>query len=325
MKKILFIFALIFCALAHANINDSWNIDKFMRFNIAYLPDNTLNLADTKSQIQPPLLQPDYAFDVNNINLANFLNLGFDVPNPESANDYNFYIKFYKFPTNLNSKNIINDFLANFRMDLSPSAKEISQYINNKNNLIIKKCMEAKSNEKFTFNNPIPKFAYANNKYFNNYFANHVPFYTLYLLPTTKITNNTLDEQIKNSSDGVKTFYNEILPAYKKNLPQLPGADNRYYYFLAKKNAHKITIIKLPQEILFFKNWRDLPMPQDPKRIFVTSLLLIYSTDYSLKNINTTIPQTIPTIDADEFNNLFTKNKTKVFEVSSIVHLKIPI
>lgn len=324
MKKLLFVIAVSFCTFAQANVNNSWNIDKFMRFNIAYLPDNTLNLQNSNAKIQPPLLQPDYAFDVNNINLANFLKLGFDVPNPENANDYNFYIKFYKFPKALTSKNIIKDFITFYQIQLSPHAKELIKYTNNKNNLIIKYCHEAKSAEKFTTDNPIPKFEFANNKYFNNYFANHVPFYTLYLLPTTKITNNSLDEQIKISSEGVKAFYNEILPAYKKNLLQLFGADDKYYYFLAKKDADQIVVIKLPKEILFFNNWRDLPMPQDPKRIFVTSLLLIYSTDYTLKN-SVTMPKSIPTIDSDEFNTLFTKNKTKVFEVSSVVHLNIPI
>ncbi|MBL7671293.1 MAG: hypothetical protein JNM39_12480 [Bdellovibrionaceae bacterium] len=46
-----------------------------------------------------------------------------------------------------------------------------------------------------------------------------------------------------------------------------------------------LTIYEVPKIPMIFSNYRELPMPQDPMNIFLSGLLLIKVTDYSVKNL----------------------------------------
>ena len=60
-------------------------------------------------------------------------------------------------------------------------------------------------------------------------------------------------------------------------------------------------------------------MPQNPKKIFLSSSLLISSFEYQPKNGK--IPAMIPSLNSEEFNNVFSLKKTTIFEVASVTRL----
>jgi hypothetical protein len=320
---VLLSFTLNFYAFAATQENKLWNIDKFMQFQIAYLPDKKIEVQCDICNTQTPLLAPNNAFDITNINLADFLNLGFDVQNTEDPKNYNLYLKLYKFPVLLNHMQTIAEFTKDFAIDKLPQANYIEKYITNRNNLQIKYALIDKSNAIFNEKNPIPQFKINYNNDFITYFNSHIPFYSLYLVPNQVKPKFTSEDDIANFSTlGVTGFYHELLNGYRKNLMELSGDDNKYYYFTDKNtasNAKILVVLKVPKTPLEFKNWRDLPMPQNPKSIFLTSLLLVYHTEYSVKD--STLPEKIPPINSPAFQNLFAKTGTKVLEVGSVVYL----
>ena len=302
---------------------NSWQIDNFMRLHIAYLPGNSAQAkAKNNFVAATPVLQPSFAPDIDNINLAKFLALGFDVPKPQKPETYNFYLKLYEFPQSMQSRDIIAKFFADYQLDKIPDFDKLQSYAANKNNLLIKQGYIEKTQNKFTAKNPIPALLIAKDATFTNYFIDHIPFYSLYLTPTKKTNTSSPDLAAKNSTSGVINFYQNLLASYRINLQEIQGSDQNYFYFTQKNldpKTQKITILKVPKQILIFANWRELPMPQDPKNIFLTSLLLVYKTDYELKP-GATSPTIIPTINSKAFNNIFGNGKTQILEVGSVVY-----
>lgn len=303
--------------------NKSWDIDKFMQFQIAYLPDNKIAIQCDICNTQTPLLAPNDAFDITNINLADFLNLGFDVPNPGNPKNYNLYLKLYKYPSLLDHKQITTKFTKDFAINTLPRANYIEKYLTSRNNLQVKYALIDKSNATFNGKHPIPQFKINYSSDFITYFNNHIPFYSLYLISNQAKQKFTSEDDMANFSTlGVTDFYHELLNGYRKNLMELSGDDNKYYYFTDKNTtstAKTLVVLKVPKAPLEFKNWHDLPMPQDPKNIFLTSLLLVYHTEYSSKD--NVVPEKIPPINSAEFQKLFTKIDTKVLEIGSVVYL----
>lgn len=335
-----------------AALNESsWDIDKFMKFQIAFLPeDNPRHREPTNCDIlcnyPKPLYKPNYKPDISNINLANFLKLGFDIPNPGETRDqelyeylkmtmfqgmanpkdphnYNLYLKLYKFPTRLDNTETIKQFINEYKIDTLPTAQYLETYIQQKKNLQIKLAVINKSNYIFTKDHNMPKLHASSIPAYLPYFNSHIPFYSLYLVTKeTKPHFSSDDEKANFSTHGITSFYNELLKTYRQKLQELNGIDNKYYYFIDKKdfkNTKKLVVLSFPKEFLVFENWRDLPMPQDPKNIYLTGLLLIYHTEYSLKT--NSIPTQIPLINSARFQNLFAKINTKVLEIGSVVYL----
>ena len=264
--------------------------------------------------------------DITNINLADILHLGFDIENPrknKNPSNYNLYLKLYPFPSELDNTETINQFIDRYKSDLFPDAQYLKTYVFQKKNIIIKFAEIDKKNTVFTRDHHMERFLVTDTPGYAVYFNNHIPFYSLYLVTKGAKPHFSSNEDKANfSTQGVSAFYRELLNSYRHNLQELKGVDKKYYYFTDVKNldkTRKLVLLILPKQPLEFKNWRDLPMPQDPNNIFLTSLLLIYHTEYNLKS--GALPTKIPQIDSPNFKKLFVKNNTKVLEIASVVYL----
>lgn len=322
MKKlILYIFLIIFSinqSISYASYEQTWAINEPMRFNITYLPGGQLQLKN--GIIQKPLFTPYFAPDITNIKLSGLLDLGFDLPHVENAEDCNLYLKLYNLPKEIPNKPISDKFLDDFALSFGNIFPDIGAYIAKPQNITVKMAFIAKSDSNFTTKNPIPKFITAKNKEFISYFSNNIPFYSIYLSPTAKLPKKASQDDIVNwSRTGVTGFEKDLISSYKQNYCELDGVDKNYYYFWGSmiKNK-KITIMKIPKTLITLNNWKDFPMSQNPKHVFLTSLLPIYSIEYISKS---TIPSIIPQVDSTEFNETFEKGATKVFEVGSVVKI----
>lgn len=326
MRKFLFNCILIAILLlakheAFANYLQPWKIDAPMKFSITYLHDSSSLLSLKNSQKICPIFEPSYVPDVTNLKLSTLLAMGFDLPVQNAPENYNLFLKLYKFPQKFSHLSTTNDFLKFFGLNFSTFNPEIQKFLSLNKNLIIKMGYIAENNTKFTKTNAFPPFMVSNNKDFIDYFPNQIPFYSIYLAPTVKPSEGlSEDELAKYSSNGVAGFNKELIAYYKRNFCELDGEDKSYNYFwVTVTQKKKYILIKVPKEPLFFENWRELQMPQDPKHTFLTSLLLVSGTEY-ISNKNA--PAITPAVDSKEFNESYEKGKTKIFEIGSVFHTK---
>ncbi|MCK4608918.1 MAG: hypothetical protein KAT71_05520 [Gammaproteobacteria bacterium] len=302
----------------------SWHIDKTMKFQIAYLPTNINNKQPAKNLTKPKTLglTKTYLPDIDNINLANFLNLGFQVPQPTHAEQYNLYLKLLHFPANFNAAKTSLPILDEFLLNTIKGGKQLTSYASSANNLTIKQIFIAKSNRKFSPKDSFPELAVNSDQ---AAFNQQIPFASLYVLPKAKHRLKNPDANAAWSTNGVKTIHKELITSYKKDLLEVVGNDNQHYSYFINAEApgypKQLTVLKIPHQIMTFNNWRDLPMPQDPQHDFLTGLLLVYHTVYTLAP-NTAPPQTLPTIDSNQFNKLYIDPKITVLEVGSVTYTK---
>jgi len=306
----------------------AWKVDTYMRFQVAYLPTpQLLNLSGQDVKNIPSLdLSKPYLPDIVNINLANFLKLGFQVPAPTPTNQYNVFLKLYEFPQTFNAANTTTPLLKAFYFNKLKTGKALLKYASNSKNDVVKFTYIDKSNTPFTQEHPFPFFQIKTNANFQNIFNEHLPFASLYVAPLDNPHGKmTPDAQAAQSTQGLLNFYKEILKVYRSNLIEIYGEDGQYWYFIDKNNATEktITLLKLPKKPLIFDNWRDLPMPHDLKRFFLSGLLLIYKTTYQVVpehfELNT---KPLPRVDSTKFNQMFINPNTQVMEVGSIVYFK---
>ena len=307
-----------------ANYLQPWQINTSMKFNISYLYDGSASLDKQKKEKLAPIFEPSYMPDATNIKISKLISLGFDLPIQNNPDNYNLFLKFYKFPNELSNSPVTDEFLKTFGLNYSTFYTEIGTYISNKNNLMIDMAYIAPNDTKFSKTNPFPPFLITKNKKLkdsNNYILNQIPFYLIYLEPTVAPKANlSIDERAVWSRIGVLGFSENIISYYKRNFLELAGQDKDYYYFwMTATPKQKYVLLKMPKQPLLLDNWKDLPTPYDSKHKFLTSLLLIYSIEYKARGA---APAIIPAVDSDEFNNAYKKGKTKVFKIGSVVDVK---
>jgi hypothetical protein len=266
--------------------------------------------------------------DMAGMNLANLSLLGFDIPATKNPEAHRFFFKLYVFPDEANSEHITNKCIVDFGLNILPHYDILKKYLENKNNLIVKFAVIGKINEKYTEENPFPQFESTKTPEFNKYFENHIPYYSLHLKPSSdKKEFSTESGAVAFCRAGITAFYNELIAGYKKNFRELGGTKNiDYYYFLnenLKDNGNSIFVLQVPKKITSIDNWKDVSMPQDPKHLFLTGLLLVHSTEYILRdNVSYRHTSNIPKIGTKEFTKTFRKGKAKGLEVVSVVNLK---
>jgi len=278
MKKILafscFLIVLNILGL-WAMAEDGWEIDQIMRFHLVYIPDGA-NMPSKDARPVPSLgFTPDYLPDIDNIPLAAIKGLGFYLPSRDDEQKYKLYLKLFNFPSIFKPKNCAIPAIQAFSFDKMSEGVKITEFVKKPENIAVKFGYIEKADKKFTPEDPAPVFAVDATEVFEQGFNDHLLFYSLYVTPKSPKTEYASDDERANhSAQGVITFHKEIVELYKKAFKSVEGAEpDKYYYFEDSKTN---TLIKLPKLPMVFSNWRDLPMPSDPKHHFLSGLLLIY-------------------------------------------------
>lgn len=251
-----------------------WKIDKALRFQLAYVPDGKV---ETGKQTEMPKslgYTSDYTPDIDNINLADIKGLGFNLPDRADARSYKLYLKLYNFPVMLRPRATAIPIIREFHLDKVTGGKDIMRFAGVRENLAVKYAFIDKADRQFTAENPFPPLTVSGGGEFAAKFNDAVLFCSLYLNPEGKPEGKSADELASASAQGVVAFHRNLLLYYRTALKPANGPDSdKYEYFNAGDGK---SVLKIPKTPLVFSNWRDLPMPSNPNKHFLSGLLLIY-------------------------------------------------
>ncbi len=322
-------------SVAEEPLTDNWEIDRELKFHYAYLPKegpiDGKNVEMEKPGI-PNFGNPD-APDITNIALNNILGLGFPLPTEEKPEEYKFYLKFYDFPESIDPAITAERVVSPYLLHSMKSAATIYSYIKSRHNLYVKKGYIAPADTKFSKENPFPAFEVPKEPVKTEMatippqplFDSCIPFSSIYISTRGSIPDNLKEEEKAAwTSKGLIGFHKELLDIYRKNFIEVKGAEpDKYYYFMElsyqipqKDEAPAVTVFKLPKQPMLFPNYKELPMPHDPERIFLTGLLIVYRNRYV--RAVTKEPVTDMIVDSREFKRDYMPLTADLLEVVSV-------
>ncbi|HNY12907.1 MAG TPA: hypothetical protein PKK26_15065 [Candidatus Wallbacteria bacterium] len=315
-------------------VNDGWKIDSDLKFNFGYLPPakNVKNISESKGKdVEKPSdmgLSKPYLPDITNIALDGFIGMGFPVPAPADKGKYNLFIKLFTFPAAFKPEKSSLPIIEGYMLDKLESGKNIVEYASAGKNLAVKFCYVAKSDTVFSPENPFPSFIVKTaGESVQQIFNENTIYSSLYITPNAPAGEKSNDNELaKFSAGGVLAFHGELVKMYGEKLIHLgapTGEDKHYFYGIrnASGGRQALTVVKVPKRPLVFENWRELPMPHDPAKIFLSGLLLLHKYDYALKD-GVKDADVIAAVDSPEFNARFEKISAHVLEIASVVKLK---
>jgi len=299
-----------------------------MKFNLGYLITADQKVKGVVEKPRDMGFSKSFLPDITNITYKGFSDLGFPIPAVSSPETFNVFIKLFEFPESFVPRKSAIPIIEGFALDRLDAGKEVIGYSLNKRNLAVKLSLIAKSDSVFSPQTPYPAFeADASDAGAQSEFNRATLFSSLYLTPKTLNANSIgVDEIARHSASGVRAFHKDILAVYDRDFMHLSSVTGgKYHIFGLKTGGEKgretvLTVIKVPYEPMVFNNWRDLPMPHDPSKIFLSGLLLIYRDEYVPRG--GVMPEIIPQIGSSAFACAFEKKSSHVLEIGSVVKLK---
>ena len=289
MKKNIFLLAVIsltaLCACNTPKAAKDWAIDKPLKFQLAYIPDGkTPELSNPEA---PTIIShnADYSPDIDNVNLADIKGLGFNLPERSNPADYKLYFKLFNFPSCLDSQALVTPLLAQFKLDKAPGNKELSDFLKDYSNLAVKEGVIEQANYVFSPQNSFPRFQAENSPKFVDEFARDIRFIALYVTPAQDLkTGTTPDGLAAYSTKGLISYHKALMDYYAKNFKSTKGPqDDKYAYFCLNGGTCS-AVIKIEKAPQVFANWRELPVPSDPKQHFLSGRALVYYMEKASKD-----------------------------------------
>jgi len=330
------VLVLIACSasLLARTAESGWLIDNGLKLHLAYfvepdpsIPSGVPTASTPWTALTPESKEPEP--DISNISLAGILGLGFPLPSRNQAEGFTFFLKFFSYPAHLSASTSFGKIFKTFQLPKLPTFAALREYVRKPGNVLVKKGFIAPLGTAFTAKAPFPAFVLptkavkisAGETSAQDFFDSHVPFSSIYVTPTIpEPLDATANDKAKWSAAGVLAFHKELVSSFEKNLTELKGAQpEKFRYFQVPNQnpkASRLTILKIQTSPFVFGNFRDLPMPHDPKKIFLSGLLLVYYAEYPLsvgKN-----PADV-SISSPEFNKEFKAENESVLEVGSVV------
>ncbi len=251
-----------------------WRVDEPLRFQLAYIPDGRVGSTGT-APVSSLGLSPSFAPDIDNINLADITKLGFTLPERKNAERYKLYLKLFEFPAGLEAGPLCERILrAHHLADLPGVGSDLLRFVSGRGNVAVKFGHIDAADRVFSKGSPFPPFTAGSDAAFASALARHTLFYSLYVVPDPPAQSRNEGELARQSARGVLAFHGELLAHYRKTLRELSGPEaDQYHRFRDDKEK---TTFRIPRSPLVFDNWRNLPMPTNPQRHFLSGLLLIY-------------------------------------------------
>jgi hypothetical protein len=305
-----------------------WAINESLRFHLAFFDDKESRLHGIDSVTSAPLdFTASHLPDISNIVLKNILALDFPLPRRESPEHQKFYLKFYHYPANLDQKVSARKVIETFLIDDLSRGETLISYTKEKQHVIVKKGLIESEKRNFRPQAPYPPLSLPKLPFNDcgimtspqDYFDRQVPFASLYVIPRGGKREN---DAALDSARGVVAFHSEILGLYRRVFTEIGGPPG-YHNFVDESAINyglnrplRISLYRIPKSPLIFKNYRDLPMPQDPSRIFLTALLLLYRQQFEMPPI-TDGPLTVALIKEKGI-----MTGAQVFEVGSVMSVK---
>jgi len=315
-------------ARSWASSSANWKIDSEMRFNFAYLPSVKTNGA-LENVASPLLRSAEYAPDISNIGYDGLLKLGFPLPEIEKPEDHRFLIKLFTFPSRLNPSLSAHRALDPFHLELIQGGKELIAFSDSREHLAVKfSVVDQRTHGDYTKELPLPTFSLPREQRLaQSDFDSNIPFTSIYLNPNLKANHRlTVVEQAKSSAQGVVAFHHDLLQAYRSSLIELLQTKDRFVFAeLRRCVASQIEIcgvhlIEIQKDPFVFQNFKDLPMPHDPNKVFLSGLLLVKTTELGVRP-----GSDLEKVDQSSLDSLLKKARilsSQVLEVGSVLDLR---
>lgn len=311
-------------------IEDEWEIATDLKFHYAYLdPDSIAGLETVPAVAPPPAsFSTGNGPDISNIHLHTLLRFGFPVPFKTDPETYKFFLKFYHYPSHLDAALSARRLLSPFLLDKMKGADKIYRFAQNPANVYVKKGLIADENRNFDVNPFPPLKIPAQDLRCGSMslspqcvFDHSIPFFSFYLKTSGSRPPAMSDDEFADwTTRGLLDFHRELIAVYRKYLTEVKGPDQgQFYYFLDPGFLHPPTtpvhvdLLKVPRQPLLFRNYRDLPMPHNPRRIFLSGLLLVFRSNCILEK-----PQEFLQDSSPNLSEYLTETGTLLLEVVSV-------
>jgi hypothetical protein len=278
---------------AWQNPGAGWGLNEGLRVHLAFFDENESRLSAIDSVTSAPLgFSAPQEPDISNIVLKNILSLDFPLPRKEKPEHLKFYLKFYQFPAHLDQRISVRRVLESFLIDETSRGGMLMDFTREKKHVIVKKGI-IDSEDRKSDQAPFPPLSIPRLSFKDagamispqDYFDRQIPFASIYVIP--RGGKGDRDPALA-SSRGVLAFHRELLDLYGRVLTEVNGPPGSRC-FVDETPIHyglqtplRLSLYRIPTEPLVFKNYRDLPMPQDPSRMFLTGLLLLYREDIEI-------------------------------------------
>ncbi len=298
--------------------HSAWRVDRRSGFHLAW-HDET----DRPGRSAVPLLSAPWKADITNISMTGLRDLGFPVSDP-APEGRNFYLKFFACPSGIDPVVSARRAMAPLLVLQMAGAPEIEATLARPGGVVVKKGVVALAGDPFSPAHPFPPCCVPTGPGAQEEFDLRTPFTSLYVQPATPIgaslegasapgrqggaaascPRTLAGTPAAGSADGVLAFHCELLDLLARTWPEVEGPDpQRFRTFQDLSQPGRTVLIRVLRQPLVFQNFRELPMPEDPKRVFLTGLLLVYRDVYAGQ------PGQSPPLDS------------RVFEVGSVVRL----
>lgn len=309
-----------------------WRIDEALKFHLAWFSSRP-PAAPAVLETQPPVgyAKPTEA-DITNINLKAIRGLGFPLPEGSEAEKHTFYLKFYEYPTSLDHGRSTRRLLDPLLMYDTSGGGALAEFLRPRTSVLVKKGVIERTDVGFGPGHPFPPMAVPREAVTEGQtpvtpqdaLDRDVVFSSLYVRPLQDV-EGAGPAAARESAGGVLAVHQELLSLYGQAFIPALGPENAvYHYFVDGSEATgvgapaRVTVFRIPRAPMVFEKYQDLPMPQDPKRIFLSGLLLVYRDDYEL-------PASPTWYDARDVKALLLAPArpvgASVFEVGSVLRL----
>ncbi len=297
---------------------EGWRVDADYGFSIGILPSAAAtDVAKPVEVVEPLGFVATYAADITNIAYSGFKSMGFSIPEVDDPAGMNYFIKLYRFPEKIRHLPIIAPLPADFGINKIIGGSEISTFMADRRNLVVKMGLIDASGRQFTEQAPFPSLLVKNaGQAEQKSFLASILFYSIYLRPRPLpgITAEARPGTVEHSMLGVTAFHQALLQACEKNFQTLKSDDESYHCYLRHYAPGRAQILRVMKNPLQFKdNWKTLPMPHGPTK-FLSSLLLLISDEYTSKTAKSA-PEELTT---PFFKANWQPARRTIFEVGSI-------
>lgn len=265
-----------------------WRIDREVRFHHAWFDPSGATPACPCEDPAPAGFFPAAEADITNIALSGLLGLGFPVPARDRPERWKFYLKFYAFPEAVDPAATAERVLGGYALARMAGGEDVIAYASRRENLWIKKGAVGPADRAFSADRPFPPLTVsrAGGGALQAAFDSRIPFSSLYVTPAGAMSAGlSRDRRAAWSARGVSAFRDEIAGVFRAAFAPVACAEpDRLCFAAVERNGARpdgpvgLTVLRLPERASVFANYADLPMPQDPKRVFLTGLVLIRKT-----------------------------------------------
>lgn len=290
MQKIVYaliIAALFFPCSAQAE-GAGWKVDETLKVQLVYLPCEAASVCPTAvadKQCMQPLLKniPASQPDIDNIVYKNILGLGFPLPARTDASTLKLYLKLYAWPVQLDPARSSHKIFDDFLLYGIAGGERLYESSKHPGNVYVKYALIDRANKVFSDKHPFRAPVVPEQWVFDA----HLPFSSIYVTPEHASHAGTEADQARASAQGVIALHAALGTVYEKLLHLLAVTDEKRFFADFRRCPDSddkicgVRIYEVPRNPLVFANYRELPMPQDTHKVFLSGLLLVKLTDYA--------------------------------------------